>query len=115
MLVAALVVAPVGLGHAGTDLFTPEILATGLVIAVLSSALPYSLEMFALTRLPRPAFGVLMSLEPAVAALAALALLGERLTAVQAGAIGCIVAASAGITLAGRRAGRKPPNRDAAG
>ncbi|MFF8802798.1 MULTISPECIES: EamA family transporter [unclassified Methylobacterium] len=103
MLVAALVVAPVGLGQAGTELFTPSFLATGFVIAVLSSALPYSLEMFALTRLPRPAFGVLMSLEPAVASLAALALLGERLTLVQWGAIGCIVAASAGITVAGRR------------
>lgn len=107
MLVAALVVAPVGLGQAGTELFTPSILATGFVIAVLSSALPYSLEMFALTRLPRPAFGVLMSLEPAVASLAALALLGERLTLVQWGAIGCIVAASAGITVAGRKAFEK--------
>lgn len=104
MAVAALVVAPVGLAKAGTDLFTPATLGTGLVIAVLSSALPYSLEMFALTRLPRPAFGVLMSLEPAVASLAALALLGERLSPVQAVAIGCIVAASTGITLAGRRA-----------
>ncbi|CAO4181866.1 EamA family transporter [Methylorubrum populi] len=103
MAVAALVVAPVGLAEAGTDLFTPGPLGTGLIIAVLSSALPYSLEMFALTRLPRPAFGVLMSLEPAVASLAALALLGERLNPVQAVAIGCIVAASAGITLAGRR------------
>lgn len=103
MAVAALVVAPVGLAEAGTDLFTPGTLGTGLIIAVLSSALPYSLEMFALTRLPRPAFGVLMSLEPAVASLAALALLGERLNPVQAVAIGCIVAASAGITLAGRR------------
>lgn len=105
MLVAAVVVAPVGIAQAGTELFTPATLATGLVIAVLSSALPYSLEMFALTRLPRPAFGVLMSLEPAVAALAALALLGERLTPVQGSAIGCIVAASAGITLAGRKSG----------
>lgn len=103
MAVAALVVAPVGVAQAGADLLAPATLATGLVIAVLSSALPYSLEMFALTRLPRPAFGVLMSLEPTVAALAALALLGERLTPVQWGAIGCIVAASAGITLTGRR------------
>ncbi|OHV15211.1 hypothetical protein BK022_20660 [Methylorubrum extorquens] len=107
MAVAALVVAPVGLVEAGADLFTPATLATGLVIAVLSSALPYSLEMFALTRLPRLAFGVLMSLEPAVAAVAALALLGERLTPVQGGAIACIVAASAGITLANRRSGSR--------
>ncbi|WP_110350953.1 EamA family transporter [Methylobacterium sp. B4] len=103
MAVAALVVAPVGIAEAGADLLVPATFGTGLVIAVMSSALPYSLEMFALTRLPRPAFGVLMSLEPAVAALAALALLGERLTLVQWGAIGCIVAASAGITVMGRR------------
>ena len=119
MTVAALVVMPVGLTEAGTDLFTTTTLTMGLVIAVLSSALPYSLEMFALTRLPRPAFGVLMSLEPAVAALAALAFLDERLTAVQVGAIGCIVAASAGITLAnrasGKKSGNRPPERDATG
>ncbi|MBB2963873.1 EamA family transporter [Methylobacterium sp. R2-1] len=119
MTVAALVVTPVGLTEAGADLFTATTLTMGLVIAVLSSALPYSLEMFALTRLPRPAFGVLMSLEPAVAALAALAFLDERLTAVQVGAIGCIVAASAGITLAnrasGKKSGKRPPERDATG
>lgn len=109
MAVAALVVAPVGIAEASTDLLAPTTLATGLVIAVLSSALPYSLEMFALTRLPRPAFGVLMSLEPAVAAVAGLALLGERLTLVQGCAIGCIVAASAGITVAGRRSAKGPP------
>ncbi|MEH3117588.1 MAG: DMT family transporter [Methylorubrum populi] len=114
MTVAAAVVAPVGIADAGTGLLTPNTLATGLVIAVLSSALPYSLEMFALTRLPRPAFGVLMSLEPAVAALAALALLGERLTPVQWGAIGCIVAASAGITAAGRQPGNRPQQEDSA-
>ena len=115
MLVAGLVVAPVGLGQAGTELFTPSILATGFVIAVLSSALPYSLEMFALTRLPRPAFGVLMSLEPAVASVAAFALLGERLTPVQGMAIACIVAASAGITVAGRRSANRRRKQDAAG
>ena len=113
MAVAALVVAPVGIAEAGADLLVPATLGTGLVIAVMSSALPYSLEMFALTRLPRPAFGVLMSLEPAVAALAALALLGERLTLVQWGAIGCIVAASAGITLANRKSGgRRQEQKD---
>ncbi|ACB78803.1 protein of unknown function DUF6 transmembrane [Methylorubrum populi BJ001] len=114
MLVAAVVVAPVGIAQTGMELFTPATLATGLVIAVLSSALPYSLEMFALTRLPRPAFGVLMSLEPAVAALTALALLGERLTPVQGSAIGCIVAASAGITLAGRKPDKSKSEEDAA-
>ncbi len=113
MGVAALVVAPAGIAEAGADLLVPGTLATGLVIAVLSSALPYSLEMFALTRLPRPAFGVLMSLEPAIAAVAALALLGEQLTLVQWAAIGCVVAASAGITVAGRRGRSKRLERGA--
>lgn len=106
MATAALVVAPFGLVEAGADLFAPAVLASGLVVAVASSALPYSLEMFALRRLDRQSFGVLMSLEPAVAALAALAVLGERLTAVQGLAIACVIAASAGITLGSRRRAR---------
>ena len=103
MATAALVVAPFGLVEAGADLFAPAVLASGLVVAVASSALPYSLEMFALRRLDRQSFGVMMSLEPAIAALAALAVLGERLTAVQGLAIACVIAASAGITLGSRR------------
>lgn len=101
MSVAALVAMPFGIAEAGSALVSPPILAAGLVVAVLSSALPYSLEMFALGRLDRQVFSVLMSLEPAVAALCALAVLGERLTGLQWLAIACIVAASAGI--AGRR------------
>ncbi len=102
MSVAALLAAPVGLAQGGGALFTPDTLLTGLAIAVLSSALPYSLEMFALQRLRREAFGILMSLEPAVAALAALALLGERLTSVQWLAVGCVIAASVGVAVSGR-------------
>lgn len=103
MLAAALVVAPAGLAEAGGALFTPANLLLGLAVALLSSALPYSLEMIALRRLDRTAFGVLMSLEPAVAALLAYALLGERLALVQWLAIGLVIAASAGITATGRR------------
>lgn len=103
MLVATLVVAPFGLAEAGATLFSPAILAAGLAVASMTSALPYSLEMVALRRLDRKTFGVLMSLEPVVAALAAFALLGERLTPVQWFAIGCVMAASAGITLGARR------------
>ena len=77
-------------------------LASGLVVAVMSSALPYSLEMVALRRLDRQAFGVMMSLEPAIASLAALALLGERLSPVQWFAIACVIAASVGITARSR-------------
>ena len=107
MLSAALVAAPFGLAQAGADVFAPAILASGLVVAVLSSALPYSLEMAALRRLDQKEFGVLMSLEPAIAALAGLALMGERLTGVQWFAIILVIAASAGIT-AGPRAPAGP-------
>lgn len=105
MTVAALLVVPVGIVQAGADLLMPSTLAAGLAVALLSSALPYSLEMFALTRMPRPVFGVLMSLEPAIAALAALPLLGERLSPVQGFAILCISAASIGMAIGTRRNG----------
>lgn len=103
MLVAALVAAPFGLAEAGAALLAPGVLMAGLLVALLSSALPYSLEMFALRRLDRKSFGVLMSLEPAVAACAGFALLGERLSAIQWLAIGLVIAASAGITATSRR------------
>lgn len=103
MLVAALVAAPFGLAEAGADLLAQGVLMAGLLVALLSSALPYSLEMFALRRLDRKSFGVLMSLEPAVAACAGFALLGERLGAIQWLAIGLVIAASAGITATSRR------------
>ena len=73
-------------------------------MAVLSSALPYSLEMFSMTRLPTRSFGVLMSLDPALGALAGLWLLGERLTLVQWLAIGSIILASAGSAATSRPA-----------
>lgn len=99
MTVAALTVLPFGLLEAGATLLDPSLLLVGLGVAILSSALPYSLEMVALKRLPKQAFGVLVSMEPAVGALAALAILGERLSPMQWLAVGCIVMASAGTTL----------------
>jgi inner membrane transporter RhtA len=96
MLIGAAVLVPIGLFTQGARLFAPDIVPAALAVAVLSSALPYSLEMFALTRLPTRTYGVLMSLDPALGALAGLAFLGEHLTTVQWLAIGCIVAASAG-------------------
>jgi inner membrane transporter RhtA len=99
MAIAAVVVLPFGLADAGAALFTPRILPLALAVAVLSSALPYSLEMVALPRLPAKTFGTLMSVEPAFGALAGLVLLGEHLTLQQWGAIGAIVAASVGTTL----------------
>jgi inner membrane transporter RhtA len=99
MAVAALVVAPFGLAHAGLRLFSPALLPLALAVAVLSSALPYSLEMVALTRLPKATFGALMSVEPAVAALFGWLMLGQRLNLRQELAIACIIAASAGATV----------------
>lgn len=98
MLAAAIVVAPFGLAEAGSGLLAPGILLAGLAVAVMSSALPYSLEMIALRRLDGKSFGVLMSLEPAVAACAGLVLLGERISAVQWLAIGLVITASVGMT-----------------
>jgi inner membrane transporter RhtA len=86
---------PAGVAHGG-DLADPGVLAAGLAIAVLSSAIPYSLELEALRILPRGTFGVLMSLEPAVAAAVGFVVLGQDLAASEVVAIGLVVAASAG-------------------
>jgi len=96
MLVAAICTVPVGLAQAGPALFAPQVLIGGLVVAVLSSILPYSLEMMALSRLPRRVFGILVSAGPAVGALAGFFVLGEVLTVVQWLAIGLIVVATGG-------------------
>jgi len=99
LVVAALVVVPVGVAHAGTALLDWKILLAGLVVAVVSSALPMMLEMVALKRLPKQTFGILLSAEPAVAALWGWLLLAERLTWVQWSAIACMVLASAGASV----------------
>jgi inner membrane transporter RhtA len=96
MLIGAIVIVPFGVAHAGSRLLSPAILPAALGVALLSSALPYSLEMFAMTRLPTRTFGVLLSLDPALGALSGLGFLGERLTWLQWAAIGSIVLASAG-------------------
>ncbi|MEF2277662.1 DMT family transporter [Deinococcus sp. YIM 134068] len=103
MLVAAVITLPFGIVQAGGGLLAPTALLAGLAVAVLSSALPYSLEMAALRALPARVFGVLMSLEPALAALSGLLFLSERLTLLQWLAMGCVIAASAGISLSGGR------------
>ena len=99
MLVGAILIVPAGVAQAGSALFDPAILPTAIGVAFLSSAMPYSLEMYAMTRVPQRTFGVLMSLDPALAALAGLGLLGEHLRVMQWLAIGCIVAASVGSAL----------------
>jgi inner membrane transporter RhtA len=96
MVVGAVVLVPVGVGDGGDELLVPWILAVAAVVAILSSAIPYTLEMEALRRMPTGVFGVLMSLEPAVAALAGFILLGEELVTREVIAILFVVAASAG-------------------
>jgi len=96
MLVAALLAVPVGIAHAGAAMLVPATLLAGLGVALLSSAVPYSLEMAALRRMPRHVFGILVSATPAVGAACGALVLGERLSALQWLAIACIIGASAG-------------------
>ncbi len=108
-LAAAIVIMPIGIAQSGTALLSPALLPTACAMALLSSALPYSLEMYALTRLPTRTFGVLMSANPALGALSGLIFLGETLSIVQWGAIASIMFASAGSAATSRRpAGRRP-------
>lgn len=98
LVVAAVIVTPFGLLTAGERLVQPDALLKGLGIAVLSSVLPYSLELLALRRLRAKVFGILLSLEPAVAALAGYLVLGQHLRGLQLLGMGCVVAASASVT-----------------
>jgi inner membrane transporter RhtA len=93
-----LLVVPLGVATGGADLLRPEYLVIGAGIGLLSSVIPYTLELEALRRLPTKVFGILMSLEPAVAALVGFVLLGEVLDAREWAAIGCVVAACLGVT-----------------
>ena len=103
MLVGAVVVAPIGVWRGGAHLLDPSMLLTGLAVALLSSVIPYSLEIEALRKLAAPVFGVLMSMEPAVAAMAGFVVLGEKLGPVEIVAICLLVTASAGATYFGSK------------
>jgi len=94
--VATLAIAPFAVSTAGARLLEPRLLVLGALVGLLSSVIPYSLEMAALRTLPPRVFGILMSLEPAAAALVAAVLLREWLTPLQLLAIACVTAASAG-------------------
>lgn len=102
MAVAALVAVPFGVAESGTALIQPWVLAAGLGVALLSSVIPYSLDLEALRRMPPRVFGILMSLEPAMAALIGLIVLQESLHWSQWLAVLCVVAASAGATRGAR-------------
>jgi len=96
MLVAGVLITPPAVVAGGRAMFRPAVLAAGAVIGVLSSVIPYRLELEALRRMPMRLFGVWMSLEPAVAALIGLVLLGQHLSVVEWLAIGCVMIACAG-------------------
>jgi inner membrane transporter RhtA len=97
-MVGAVALAPPAIGEAGSTLLDPTVLALGLAVGLLGSVIPYSFELTALRRIPPRVFSILMSLEPAVAALAAMILLEEFLSWVQWLAMACVVMASIGAT-----------------
>jgi inner membrane transporter RhtA len=110
MAVAAVAFLPLGIVESGSKLLVPTTVALGAAVAVLSSVLPYTLELVALRRLPASTFAILMSLEPAVAAIAGFLVLDQTLSLVQSLAIALVVAASMGAvrTQVGRRRGKGP-------
>ncbi|MDP3891402.1 MAG: EamA family transporter [Nocardioides sp.] len=107
-VIAALMLAPFAVGSGGSTLLEPNILLVGAMVGLLSSVIPYSCEMVALRTLRPAVFGILMSLEPAAAALAAIVILQEFLSPLQWVALMCVVAASIGATRSG------PPHREPA-
>lgn len=121
-VVGVIVLAPAGIAEGGPALLDWRLLLFGLVVGVLSSVVPYTLELHALRRMPPRVFGVLMSLQPAAAALVGLVLLGELLTVWQWLAVLCVIAASAGATRTSAQRGEDrrgtapnpadPPRRD---
>lgn len=96
MTVGAMVAVPFGIAAAGPAMVRPEVLGLGLAVALLSSTIPYALELIALRRLPASAFAILLSLSPAVAALVGLLVLGQGITALEAVGIALVVVASIG-------------------
>ena len=107
--VAAITVVPFGVWDAGAALLNPHTLLFGLGVAAISSAVPISLEMMAMKRLPQGAFGIMTSMEPAVAALLGFFMLDEHLLALQWLAIVCIMLAAAGSSVTARRGLPKSP------
>lgn len=107
-VVGSALILPIGISTGGTDLLRPEILLVGVAIGLLSSVIPYSFELEALRRMPAQLFGVLMSLEPAAAALVGLVVVGEILGVVEWLAIGLVIVASLGATRSQQTAWETP-------
>ena len=104
MTVGTVAIAPIGVLTAGVALLAPSTLALGLAVAVLSSAIPYGLELISLRRLPPATFSILLSLAPAIAALAGFTVLRQELSPLGSVGIGCVVAASIGAVILAARA-----------
>ncbi|MBK6019506.1 EamA family transporter [Streptomyces sp. MBT53] len=117
MVVAAVVFLPLGVAESGTRLLNPVTIALGSAVAVLSSVLPYTLELLALRRLPASTFAILMSLEPAIAATAGFLILHQALSVSEALAIGLVIGASMGAvrTQVGRGKVKREVVQEAAG
>ncbi|GAB2548584.1 DMT family transporter [Brachybacterium huguangmaarense] len=115
--VGALALLPVGAGGVARAVVEPHLLLLAIGCALLASVIPYALELSALRRLPRHVFGILLSLEPAIAAVAGLLLLGQPMTVLGVIAIALVVAASVGTTLTARAAARRAvlPQREPTG
>ncbi len=103
MVVGAVLALPFGVVDAGAALLRPDLVALGAAVALLSSTIPYALELVALRRLAAAAFSILMALAPATAALAGFFLLGQHLTVLEIVGIGLVIAASIGAVRAGGR------------
>jgi inner membrane transporter RhtA len=108
MSIGALAIAPLGIITAGAGLLKPADLALGLAVAVLSSAVPYGLELISLRRLPAATFSILLSLAPAIAALAGFVVLRQHLTLLGCVGIGFVVIASGGAVVAAARRANPP-------
>lgn len=107
MTMAAAMALPFGIAQAGSELLNPALLAIGLLVGLLSSAIPYTLEMHALRYLPTKTFGITVSVEPMFGAIAGAIILGEMLSITQVLAIACIMAASAGCTATAMRQAKR--------
>ncbi|MFJ8447199.1 EamA family transporter [[Kitasatospora] papulosa] len=107
MVVAAALSLPLGIMESGSKLVVPSTLGLGVAVALLSSVLPYTLELMALRRLPAPTFAVLMSLEPAIAATAGFLILDQALSTTDALAIALVIGASMGAVRSQTRGPRK--------
>ncbi|MET9515476.1 EamA family transporter [Streptomyces sp. NPDC002994] len=114
MAVAALISLPIGLAEAGSGLLEPRTVALGVAVALMSSVLPYTLELLALRRLPAATFAVLMSLEPAIAAVAGFLVLHQALSTTDALAIALVIGASMGAVRSQSRQGRRERSKPVA-